>query len=260
VGTPRHPVASQGPDHRRRRAGPRTVGPNKPFRDIAWGLADRGVAVLRYEKRTRQHGAKLAAMNLTNFTVREETIEDALSAVAYLRTRKEIDPKRIFVLGHSLGGTLAPRIAREDPALAGIIILAGATRPLLDVAREQFVYLASLTPGGTDPEEGLAALRKRAPDSYWKDLDAYKPAEVAASLRMPLLILHGGRDYQVTEADLEGWRKALDGRSDVTIKNYPTLNHLFIAGEGKSTPAEYQQPGSVAAFVLDDIAEWIDKS
>jgi dienelactone hydrolase len=236
-----------------------TVGPNKPFRDIAWGLADRGIAVLRYEKRTRQHGTKLAAMQVTNFTVREETIDDALLAVTSLRARKAIDPKRIFVLGHSLGGTLAPRIAREDPQLAGIIVLAGATRPLLDVAREQFAYLSSLTPGSPTPDEGVQALRKRAPDSYWKDLDAYKPAEVAASLRIPMLILHGERDYQVTGADLEGWRKALDGRGDVTIRSYPGLNHLFMPGEGKSTPAEYQRPGTVAEVVLDDIAAWIGR-
>jgi dienelactone hydrolase len=235
-----------------------TLGPNKPFRDLAWGLADRGMAVLRYEKRTRQHGAKLAA-NRT-FTVRDETTEDAALAVTLLRSRKEIDPKRIFVLGHSLGGTLAPRIAVEDGALAGIIVLAGATRPLQEVAREQLIYLSSLTPGAPNPEEALQTLLKRAPDSYWEDLDAYQPAQVAATLRIPMLILQGERDYQVTQADLEGWRRALRGRSDVTIKSYPTLNHLFMVGEGKATPVEYERPGKVAEFVLDDIANWIGKS
>jgi dienelactone hydrolase len=236
-----------------------TLGPNKPFRDLAWGLADRGIAVLRYEKRTRQHGARMAAAN-KDFTVREETTEDAVLAAKLLRSRKEIDSKRIFVLGHSLGATLAPRIAVEDGALAGIIVLAGATRPLQDVAREQLIYLSSLTPGAPNFEEALQALLKRAPDSYWKDLDAYQPAQVAATLRIPMLILQGDRDYQVTQADLEGWRSALRGRSDVTIKSYPTLNHLFMLGEGKATPAEYERPGKVAEFVLDDIADWIGKS
>src|SRR5262249_494647 len=76
-----------------------TVGANAPFRDLAWGLADRGVAVLRYEKRTRQHPAQMAA--LKSFTVRDETIEDALRAAALLRSHDRIDPKRVFVLGHS---------------------------------------------------------------------------------------------------------------------------------------------------------------
>jgi dienelactone hydrolase len=233
-----------------------TIGPNKPFRDIAWGLADRGIAVLRYEKRTLQHGVRMAAAT-EGVTVREETTEDAGLAAELLRSRKEVDPQRIFILGHSLGGTLAPRIANEAPSLAGIIILAGATRPLLDVAREQLIYLSSLTAGAPNPEESLQVLRKQAPESYWKDLDAYQPAQVAATLRIPMLIMQGERDYQVTHADLEGWREALKGRNDVTIKSYPTLNHLFMPGEGKGTPAEYERAGKVAEFVLDDIAEWI---
>jgi dienelactone hydrolase len=100
-------------------------------------------------------------------------------------------------------------------------------------------------------------LVRAAPESYWKDLDAYQPAQVAAALRIPMLILHGDRDYQVTSVDLQGWRDALDRRTDVTIQSYPTLNHLFMAGEGKATPAEYERAGRVAEFVLDDIATWI---
>ena len=74
-----------------------------------------------------------------------------------------------------------------------------------------------------------------------------------------MLILQGERDYQVTKADLDGWRRALRGRADVTIKSYPSLNHLFMVGEGKATPDEYARPGRVAGFVLDDIADWISK-
>jgi dipeptidyl aminopeptidase/acylaminoacyl peptidase len=234
-----------------------TLGPNKPFRDLAWGLADRGIAVLRYEKRTRRYPGRIAANS--NFTVREETTEDALLGAKLLRTHDRIDPKRVLVLGHSLGGTLGPRIAAEDRSLAGLIILAGATRPFAEVAREQLAYLAALTPGGTSPEEGLRTLRRSAPEAYWKDLDAYRPAATAATLTIPMLILQGERDYQVTLADLQGWRDALAGHARVTIKSYPTLNHLFLPGEGKSTPAEYGRAGHIPDFVLDDIADWIKK-
>jgi len=234
-----------------------TLGPNKPFRDLAWGLADRGIAVLRYEKRTREHAAEMAGNK--NGTVREETIEDALLAAALLRRTDRIDPKRVFVLGHSLGGTLAPRIAAEDPSIAGLIVMAGATRPLLEVAREQLAYLSSLGPGAPNPEETLEMLRKSAPEAYWKDLEAYKPAQVAAKLTIPMLILQGERDYQVTLDDLQGWRDALGGSARVTIKSYPTLNHLFLPGEGKSTPSEYERAGQIPEFVVDDIAVWIRK-
>ena len=232
-----------------------TIGPNKPFRDLAWGLADRGIAVLRYEKRSRRFPGKMS--NPGNFTVRDEVIDDAVQAVTVLRKHARIDPKRIFVLGHSLGGTVAPRIAADDRSLAGLIIMAGATRPLLEVAREQLAYLDSLKPGSINQEQALEMMRRSAPDSYWKDFDAYKPAEAAAKLTIPMLILQGERDYQVTLADLQGWRDALRGRPNVTIKSYPALNHLFLPGEGKSTPAEYERAGRIPDAVFDDIANWI---
>lgn len=86
-----------------------TIPPNKPFRDLAWGLASQGIAVLRYEKRTKAYAASLKS-EVNTFTVKEEVIDDAVEAVACLRERPEIDARRIFVLGHSLGGFLAPRI------------------------------------------------------------------------------------------------------------------------------------------------------
>jgi dienelactone hydrolase len=258
-----------------------TILANKPFRDLAWGLATKGVAVLRYEKRTKEHSAKLVGANLTQLTVKEESINDAVLSAAQLRKTEGIDPKRIFVLGHSLGGTVAPRIGQADPHLAGLIIMAGATRPLEDLMVEQTRYILSL--GGQPSEEGKANLDEllaevakvkkltaadesspelllHAPPGYWLDLRAHDPLSAAKTLRMPLLILQGGRDYQVTETDFAGWKKTLDSRPGVTFKLYPELNHLFMAGQGKSTPSEYEQPGHVAESVIDDIAEWVLKT
>lgn len=252
-----------------------TVGANKPFRDLAHGLARKGIVVIRYEKRSR--AAPLSFMG-RRFTVDDEVVDDALSAAALLRGLPEVDPARVVVLGHSLGGTLAPRIGQRDTALAGLVILAGATRPLTDMIEAQFAYLRSLPGADTAAIDkalagmapGLAAVRALtpadsaaknvffgAPAAYWLDLAGYDPVRVAGTLRMPILILQGGRDYQVTNADLAGWRAGLGKRANVRIVEYPTLNHLFIAGSGLSSPAEYGVAGSVDGQVIADIADWI---
>jgi hypothetical protein len=246
-----------------------------PFRDLAWGLASRGVAVLRYEKRTREHGSKLGEVK--DFTVQQETVDDALAAAELLRHTEGIDPRRVFVLGHSLGGMMIPRIGQRDPRLAGLIVMAGAAKPLEDIILEQVSYLAAADGQVTDVEKSqIESLRAEvarvkvlkpgdtgtalgAPDSYWLDLHGYNPPEVAKTLKTPLLILQGERDYQVTPDNFAAWKKALAGRPPVTLKTYPKLNHLFIEGEGKSTPADYEKPGHVSEVVIADIAGWIKR-
>ncbi|HOP81011.1 MAG TPA: alpha/beta fold hydrolase, partial [Armatimonadota bacterium] len=211
-------------------------------------------------------------------TVKDETIDDALEAVKTLRKIPEIDQKRIFVLGHSLGGMLIPRIAKGNSDIAGVVILAGTTRPLEDVILDQTAYLFSLKnqPGADQsPVEKIRAqvakvkdknlssetpaseLPFSIPASYWLDLRDYKPAEAAKHLTQPMLILQGGRDYQVTYLDYDGWKEALVDKKNVTFKLYPKLNHLFVEGEGKSSPDEYDKAGNVAEIVVEDIAAWI---
>jgi dienelactone hydrolase len=250
-----------------------TIGPNRPFKDLAWGLASQGVAVLRYDKRTKVYGEKIAAM--TVFTVKEETIDDAVLAAELLRQTPNIDPRRVFVLGHSLGGYLAPRIGQADAAIAGLIVLAGAARPLEDVMSEQYQYIASLDKSAVsqstldEVQKQIAAVKALKPGdesrppilglltAYWLDLQNYQPAELAKTLTSPVLILQGERDYQVTLEDFKVWQAALSSRSNVQFKTYPDLNHLFETGSGKSTPQEYQQGGSLAVTVIDDIAAWV---
>jgi dienelactone hydrolase len=255
-----------------------SVGANKPFRDLAEGLASRGIAVLRYDKRTKVYGAKMSAME--RLTVREETVDDAVAAAELLRAHAGVDQKRIFVLGHSLGGYLAPRIAQQDPKLAGLIVLAGSTRPLEELIIEQTEYLASLKPNASPEEKRqieqlrTAAARLKTlkpgdnvpasellgvPAPYWLDLKGYDPAAQARSLKIPMLVLQGERDYQVTLADFARWKEALGARNDVVLKTYPDLNHLFETGTGKSRPEEYMKPQHVAPEVIDDIAKWILK-
>ena len=257
-----------------------TIGPNKPFRDLAGGLASQGIAVLRYEKRTKAHALEFTPELIARLTVQDEVIDDALFAVRLLRQTAGIDPGRIFVLGHSLGATLAPRIGQQDPAIAGLVIMAGLTRPLEDTILDQYTYIYSLSGALTDAQkvelEELKAKMARVKDpnlssqvpakdlplgiqpTYWLDLRGYQPAEVASSLAMRLLVLQGGRDYQVTAAgDFPAWQKALEKKDGAVLKLYPKLFHLFIAGEGPSTPQEYMVEGHVSEEVIADIARWI---
>lgn len=246
-----------------------TVGGVKLFKDLAEGLASRGIAVLRYEKRTRQYGARVSAIK--NFTVEEETVEDAVKAAALLRTQPEIDGKKVYVIGHALGGYVLPRIAEQDGALAGMVIMAGNVRPMEDLLVEQIQYLGIT---GTQLENAKAIQAKvkkleagdedtpsfgGVPASYWLDLKGYDPAAAAKKLGIPILILQGERDYQVTMTEFGLWKNAVSGQKGVVMKSYPALNHLFVAGEGKSLPAEYSKPGHVAPQVIDDIVAFIGK-
>jgi hypothetical protein len=252
-----------------------TIGPNKVFADLALGLAANGVATLRYDKRTKAKPETLPK----DFTVDDEVVKDAVAAVVVLQHTPDVAPKKIYVLGHSLGGYLVPRIAAKTKGIAGVIIMAGPTRPLQDLFVDQLEYIANVDGKVSEQEQaGIDEAKKAAarivelqkgatpnpgemmlyvPPSYWKDLAGYDPAAAAAKLKVPMLVLQGARDYQVTTVDFAGWEKALGKKKNVKLKVYPKLFHLFIPGEGPSTPAEYEKPGHVDEEVIRDIAAWI---
>ena len=252
-----------------------TIGPNKPFRDLAWGLAARGIATLRYDKRTRVYGAACVPQGRV-LDYDTEAVDDAVAVVAVACGLQEVDADSVFVLGHSLGGTLAPRIAGRAPGLAGIIVLAGLARPLEDAYAEQVAYLASLAGGdagrqtaearrqadnvkrlGTGAFADSIALPMNLPETYWRMANAYRPVEAAAGLSVPVLVLQGERDYQVTMQDFALWRMGLLHCRNASFKSYPKLNHLLQEGTGKSIPLEYNQASPVPAYVVDDIAQFI---
>jgi len=266
-------VAGSGPEDM-----DETIGPNKPFKDLAWGLATEGIAVLRYDKRTYRYPEECIAMiKNDNFTVNDETIDDAIAAVDLLRKTERIDPGNISVLGHSWGGYLAPRIAARNENISGRILLAAGARSLPDLIIEQTAYLAALD-GTTDEKElkSLEELREQAkkvkelniskgeillgaPKSYWEDLSDYNPVKTARNLTCPILILQGERDYHVTTVDYEMWINGLPGKNNLCFILYSDFNHLFMAvpGTGEATPADLFIPGHVALIVIDNVADWI---
>ena len=283
-----------------------TIGPNKLLKDMAWGLASHGIAVYRYTKRTAKYGAKSNA-DPAKLTIDDEVVSDAKAAVALVAKQPKIDSSRVYILGAGFGGYVAPRIASDDPQIAGIVMMAANTRPLEKVLLGSVQYIAkedadqaaaaaadkpSLAPTtateaapkatpqpNADDEKAVAlaedsekqienpalkpgdnvqVLGSSMAASYWLDLRGYNPVQTAERLRIPILILQGGRDFMVTtQADFSAWQTAFAHRRDVTLKVYPDLNHLFMFGTGPSMPAEYSKPGHVDEQVITDVAAWV---
>jgi dienelactone hydrolase len=246
----------------------------KIFADIAEGLASRGIVVLRYDKRTRIYGPQMSPLP---FTLKEETITDAVRALALVRTEPEADPKRVFVVSHSLGGYALPRIAKEDGKLAGAVVLAGNARRIEDISIAQAEAMMAAKGGATpDEQKRLDAMKQEAaevrnldpkkehpdvlmglPVEYFLDLKGYDAVAEAKRLGIPMLFLQGDRDFQVTMVDFGLWKSGLAGAKNISFHDYPTLNHLFISGDGPSSPVEYQRGGNVAPAVIDDVSAWI---
>lgn len=248
-----------------------SIGRNKPFRDIAWGLATEGIGVFRYEKRTRLYANKGSAN-----TPYAEVVDDVLQAIKFLKARHDVSAA--YVLGLSLGGMMMPMIMEHDTDAVGFIMCAAPARKLQELYVEQYAYIYSLsgemtkaqkryfeyineqaariTKGDFDDSTAAEELLNITP-SYWKELNAYDQVDVLKKHTRPVLLLQGEADYQVTMQDFELWKKVLAGKDNVSFHSYPQLNHLFIEGGLKSKPADYEKEGHVHEKVIKDIVQWI---
>ncbi|WP_067842110.1 alpha/beta hydrolase family protein [Amphibacillus sediminis] len=254
------------------------------FKDIAHGLAQKGIASLRYDKRTYTYADGFDHNSITDFTVETETITDALLAAELLQKDKRFDKEQIYLIGHSQGGMLAPRInATADNDFAGLIIMAGSPRSLWEIIYDQNQaalaemdsdsvlyqlhknqiddeYQKALALADTPIEVIKSETIFGIPAYYFKEMDQFNSQEALQNATIPLLVLQGENDFQVNiEKDFGLYQELLKDNPQARLITYPDLNHFFVRSQGENigTIEEYQEEGEIDPQVLDDIANWI---
>jgi uncharacterized protein len=252
------------------------VGPNRIYREMAWALASRGIAVLRYDKRTTAHADQFRARG-HEATMEEEHTEDGVSAVGVLRAAPEVD--RAFILANSQSTAVAAEVAERAGGVAGLILAGVGSRSPLEMIIDQATYTASLAAEQGNPEQAGEArelarlaglmLNGEVPDttsllgrpySYWRAMDPERALETTSRFLARggrLLVVHGGRDYLTTDVDISAWEARLGAFPRATFKRYEHLNHLMQPGTARMTPEEYTMKMDISVEYIDDVAEWI---
>lgn len=249
-----------------------SLGPNKIFKDLAYGFASNGIACLRYNKRSYDYPSAIAK-NMNSITIDEIVVNDAVAAVKKARS---LGAEKVVLIGHSLGGYLAPKIAALVE-LDGVIIMAGNSSPLEDVLVSQYEHLMKNDPESSIGEFQVNMIKTQVknvqdgnytettpammfplglPASFWLSLKDYNAVEVSKKQAKPYLILNGKRDYQVTPEEAKRWKNGNKNPKSETII-YPGMNHLFYKGTGVLLPSEYDKEDHLDEAVLMDMVNWI---
>ena len=254
-----------------------------PFKDLAEGLAEKGIASVRYDKRTYAHAAKM--MKEKALTVKEETIEDAILAAELLRNDERIDHDRIFIIGHSMGGMLAPRIDAEGGNFRGMILMAGTPVKMEDIVLRQlkqagnsnslmkwivnleYKIFAKKFKGLYQMSDAEAMKKKYAGNVslyYFKEMGLKTADQYLTENSKPVLIMQGGMDFQVlADDDFRKFKELLKDRENTVYKYYPELNHVFVKGiynDILKASKEYSVEQHIPEEVIQDIADFIDKN
>lgn len=255
------------------------IGENKPFMDIAHGLAALGVASVRYDKRYYS-SLEMLQNDFATLTIYDEVIDDANAAIELAAADERLDGNNIFIVGHSLGGMLAPKIAQDNTKVKGFVSIAGTLRKIQDLILDQNKAALDASEEYTDEEK--ANLLKQITDeldktqnitepispeavamgyplSYWHSMNEIDGAAIVKELTIPMLILQGSDDFQVyADVDFKLWQETLGERENVTYKEYEGLNHLMMTSNGRTDATEYDIAGNVSQEVIDDIGAFIN--
>lgn len=257
------------------------VGKLTPFKDLAEGLAELGIASIRYDKRSFAHPFKMLREKVV--TVREETIEDAILATELLRRDSRIDKDNIFIAGHSMGGMLAPRIDAEGGNYKGLILMAGSPRTLGEImldqneevmrsgkgvlqwyVKTQVAKISAIFEGMYELSDEEAKKKKLGNGTtlyYFKEMGEHPASEYLLKLEKPVMIMQGEKDFQATlEKDFAAYKELLEDKKNITFKVYENLNHLFVNsvyGNIMKAMKEYKVEQHIGKNVIKDLADWI---
>ena len=259
------------------------VGKITPFKDLAEGLAKQGIACVIYNKRSFSYGLKMVMDKKNIITVKEETIDDAIMAANLLKNDSRIDTSKVFIIGHSMGGMLAPRIDAEGGNFRGLILMAGSPLPMEKIMliqlEEQMAEMKGLTKKIISKQldkftalfEGLYELTDEAAKAtkigngvtlyYFKEMGQPTVEDYLNKTDKPMLIMQGEKDFQVrADRDYAAYQKILVGRNNVTFKLYPGLSHAFVPATYEDismAKKEYSIEKHIGDDVISDIANWI---
>lgn len=237
-----------------------TIGPNTPFRDMAHALARAGIASLRYDKRTFVYGAQVAQVGGAD-TYDTEVVHDAIQAIVVGRSLSQVDSTHIFVMGHSLGGALVPRIILHSPVpIAGGVLWSAPARPLDVLLREQLRHIASQS--GQSPmaaDQAYAQIIQQLPQPYLDFARTHRPIDEAGQTSVPLLIIGGGHDYQVPSADYLMWRVGLVHRPSTEYLWIEDGDHLLRTLPRMARPEDYMQRHPMSEEGIKGIIHFLQK-
>ena len=257
-----------------------TIGASRnPFlKDIAEGLAERGIASIRFTKVTK-HAPE--AVEMKSLTLDDEYFNDAAAAIKLLQEQPELKEAKLFVVGHSQGAMVMPEVLNRNTELAGGVSLAGTPRSLFDVIhdqnmkaleaqedlpeekRTQQLELAKetteLAKKIDDPSDEVPLLlAKSMSSSYIASLNNLDAASTAAQLGVPMLFLQGEADRQVFyDVDYREWQELLADKENATFESYSNLSHLFGKSVGIAAMDDINSVERMNPQVIDDMAEWL---
>jgi len=254
-----------------------TIGPNSIYRDIALGLGNIGVACVRYEKRTYAYPGPIAEIKPTEDAtyIQYEYTDDIYHALDFCDTIE--GNTGTILLGHSQGGAIVPNIAKEDPRVKKLILLAAGIRRFAQISIDQNLYVASITELSEQQKQALEqalvffkmVLEHKIPAetqiqpglyvAYMYDFDKYEPMPVLKNLNIPILVVQGEKDFQATmEGDFLPMKNELGDRENFTFVSLPDLDHIFKPIEGEMADLNsINEKGFPEKVLFDTIKEWI---